>query len=99
MPPYIVLTGKVNWEIVTGAGTWVIDKETGKVLDFHPEMPILRSYLTALGAAVDVLQATEGMGGMDGLRAQAAIAVAALAARVEKEPGVIPTAHGPRRAA
>lgn len=91
MPPHIVRSDNVNWYIVTSAGTWIIDKK-GQVIGYVPEMPILRTELTALGAAIDVLQATQGMQGMSALRTQAAKAVASLAATVEKQ--TTAPAHG-----
>ena len=84
MSPYFVRTDPSNLYVTTQVGTWILSKKTLRVVGFVPEHPILRSNLTALGATIEVFEATQGMEGVDELRTQAAKSLVSFAAAVEK---------------
>jgi hypothetical protein len=84
MSPYFVRSDPSNFYATTQAGTWIISKKTLRVVGFVPEHPILRANLTALGATIEVFEATQGMEGVDELRTQAAKSMVSFAAAVER---------------
>lgn len=93
MPPenFIMLTERTTVTLMTPAGVWIISKKTGEVVEFIPEMPILRQF-DAITAAGNVLSNTQHLKGTEELRLEAGKFIAsfiekaneAIAPRAEK---------------
>jgi hypothetical protein len=72
LPCVIVLTESVNMTITTPGGVYVIDKNTGKVIKFIPEMPLDRRHqqLETITSGIEVLENTRDLRGTEELRAR-----------------------------
>lgn len=80
---FIVLTESTTIALITPAGVWIVDRKTGEVTGFVPEMPILEQF-DAVTAATAVLSSTQHVKGAEELRLQAGKFVAAFVDKAEK---------------
>lgn len=82
---FFYLTEPSTLTIVTPAGAWVIDRKTAKVVKIALEKPDPTPWVTALEAGASVLQATEGVRGLEELHAQAAKMIVTTVEAVTKQ--------------
>jgi hypothetical protein len=70
----LVLTEPNTITVVTGAGAYVYDKKTGKLIAFYPEMgdPVYYKHAEIIKAVNVVMDAIEGIKELEVLRANAA---------------------------
>ena len=83
--PHFFLTDATTVAIVTGAYAIVIDKKTGRIIRIVPEMPIQEKQATALASAADLLVNTQGLHGVEELRAQVVKLALSLTESMTKE--------------